>query len=68
MAIEGTEYIKDWGKKIPVSDNSHITQTNNISRDGEGAHITTNIQGTNAKVHDRYDANGNYLGSNFGKR
>ena len=58
----------DWGKKIPASDNSHITQTNSDSRDGSGNHVTTNIPGTNAKVHDRFDSNGNYTGSNFGKR
>lgn len=68
MPIEGTEKMGDWGKKIPSSDNSHLTQTNENSRDGEGAHVTTNIPGTSVKVHDRYDAEGNYLGSNFGKR
>lgn len=68
MSIPGSKKMGDWGKKIPVSDNSHITQTNSNSRDGSGAHVTTNIPGTNAKVHDRFDSNGIYIVSNFGKR
>ena len=42
-------------RKTPVNDNSHITQTNDNSDDGRSAHVTTNIPGTDAKVHDRYD-------------
>ncbi|MGM0486167.1 MAG: hypothetical protein ACQESR_05325 [Planctomycetota bacterium] len=68
MGIEGTQPLGDWGKKIPVNDNVHITQTNATSRDGLGVHITTNIPGEQVKVHDRFDAKGNYLGSNFGQR
>jgi len=69
MGIKGTGKLGDWGKKIPTNQNNvHITQTNQNSKDGEGAHITTNIPGTKAKVHDRYDSKGNYKGSNFGKR
>ena len=68
MTIDGSEKMGDWGKKTPVNDNSHVTQTNSNSRDGSGAHVTTNIPGTNAKVHDRFDSNGDYTGGNFGKR
>ena len=39
MGIEGTQRLQDWGKKIPVNDNVHITQTNATSRDGEGAEL-----------------------------
>lgn len=67
MPIKGT-VKKDWAKIIPVNNDSHVTQTNNISRDGYAVHITNNIRGTQAKVQDRFDASGNYLGSNFGKR
>ncbi len=68
MGIKGTEYLGDWGKMIPVSDTTHVTQTNENSRDGRAVHVTTNIPGTSVKVHDRFDENGNYLGSDFGKR
>ena len=69
MGIDGTEHLGDWGKKVPTNlDNVHVTQTNWNSRDGKGVHITTNIPGTKAKVHDRYDVAGNSLGSDFGKR
>ena len=69
MGIRGAEGLGNWGKKIPTSlDNVHVTQTNKNSDDGRAVHITTNILGTKAKVHDRYDAAGNYLGSNFGER
>lgn len=68
MAIDGAEKMDDWGKKTPINDNSHISQTNSNSRDGEGTHVTTNISGTNAKVHDRFDSDGNYIGTNYGKR
>jgi hypothetical protein len=69
MPINGKEKLGDWGRKIPTNlKNVHITQTNENARDGEGVHVTTNIPGNPAKVHDRFDANGNYLGSDFGKR
>ncbi|MDP1694469.1 MAG: hypothetical protein Q8L34_02925 [Candidatus Woesearchaeota archaeon] len=68
MPIEGTERLGDWGKKIPVNPNAHVTQTNPSSRDGQAVHITTNIPTEPVKVQDRFDAGGNYLGSNFGKR
>lgn len=68
MSIPGSSNMGDWGKKTPVNSNSHVTQTNSNSRDGSGAHVTTNISGTSVKVHDRFDSNGNYTGSNFGKR
>lgn len=69
MGIEGTEYVGDWGKKIPIDlKKTHILQTNDNARDGQAAHVTTNITGTQVKVHDRFDSSGNYLGSNFSKR
>ena len=69
MGIDGTEKMGDWGKKIPTHlPDSHVTQTNKNARDGEGAHVTTNIPGTPLKVHDRFDKDGNYKGSDFGKR
>ncbi len=68
MAIDGAKPLGDWGKKTPVNENSHITQTNHNSRDGSGVHVTTDIPGTNIKVHDRFDANGNSLGNNFAKK
>ena len=69
MPIDGTEKMGDWGKKVPTHlPNVHITQTNKKARDAQGGHVTTNIPGTQAKVHDKFDANGNYLGSSFGKR
>ena len=68
MTIEGTKYLGSWGKMIPVNDTQHITQTNISSDDGKGVHITQNISGTPSKVQDRFDSQGNYLGSNFAKR
>jgi len=69
MGIDGTEKMGDWGKKIPTNlPNVHITQTNDTARDGEGAHVTTNIPGTSFKVHDRFDKEGDYKGNDFGKR
>jgi len=69
MGIEGTEKMGDWGKKIPTNlPNVHITQTNENSRDGEAAHVTTNIPGTKIKVHDSFDKDVNYTGSDFGNR
>jgi len=68
MTIKGTELLGNWGKKTPVNENVHITQTNSNSRDGEGVHITTEIPGSPIKIHDRFDKDGNYLGSNFAKR
>lgn len=66
--IDGSRKMGDWGYKTPVNDNVHYTQTNYNSRDGYGAHVTTNISGTQAKVHDRFSPNGDYLGSDFGRR
>jgi hypothetical protein len=68
MGIDGTKPLGEWGKFIPVSNNIHLTQTNDNSRDGKAVHITTEISGLSVKVHDRFDANGNYLGSNFAKK
>ena len=68
MTIENTEKMGDWGKKIPVSENTHISQCNDQARDGRGVHVTTNISGTQVKVHDYFDENGNDTGSHFGKR
>ena len=69
MAIDGTEKMGDWGKMVPTHlPNAHITQTNASAYDGVGAHVTTNIPSTPFKVHDRFDANGNSLGSDFAKR
>lgn len=68
MSIDGTKYLGNWGKMIPVNDNSHITQTNVDSCDGLGFHATINIPGTQFKVHDKFDANGEFIGSYFSKR
>ncbi|MEI7899686.1 MAG: hypothetical protein WCK89_05505 [bacterium] len=69
MSIDGVERMGNWGKKIPTDlPDVHITQTNADSRDGEGVHVTTNISGTAGKVNDRFDENGNYAGSYFGRR
>ena len=68
MGIEGTEKMADWGKKIPVNENQHVSQTNADSKDGCAAHITTEIPGMKIKVHDRLDSGGNYTGSNFAKK
>jgi hypothetical protein len=59
-----------WGKKIDTNlPDVHISQTNENSRDGSAAHVTTNISGTFFKVSDRFDAEGNYSDqSGFGKR
>lgn len=56
------------GEKSPVNNNVHITQTNQNAQVRHGAHVTTNISGTQAKVHDFFDSNGNHTGSGFGKR
>lgn len=68
MSIDGTKKLGNWGKFIPVSSSIHITQTNSESNDGIGVHITTDISGLPVKLHDRYNANGNYLGSSFAKK
>ena len=65
--IDGSEKMGDWGKKIPTNlINVHISQTNSNARDGPGDHVTTEIPGENAKVHDYFDENGNYIGTGFG--
>ena len=69
MPIKGTEYIKDWGKKIPTGDNNnHYTQTNENADCGKGGHATTNIPGKNAAIRDYFDEAGNYLGYATRKR
>ncbi len=68
MPIEGTKDLGIWGKLIPVNDSCHITQTNQSSHDGYATHVTTEVPSLPVKVHDRFDANGNYLGSDFAKR
>ena len=68
MSIPGVENLGDWGKMTPVNPSQHITQTNGLSRDGLGVHITTEIPGTGFKVHDRFDSNGNSLGTNFAQK
>lgn len=68
MTINDSSNMGDWGKKIPVNSNSHITQTNSNSYDGRAAHVTTNIPGTGTKIHDRFDANGNFTGTDWTKR
>lgn len=60
--------IGDWGKLIPVNNDVHITQTNENAYVGSGVHVTTNISGTQIKVHDYFDANGNFKKTDFGKR
>lgn len=67
MTIPGTKKLGDWGKMVPASENSHITQTNVNSHDGYAAHVTTQIPDTSAKVHDYFDSEGNYLRSSFGQ-
>jgi hypothetical protein len=66
--MEKSDYMGNWGKLIPVNPDVHITQTNENANVGNGVHVTTNIPGTQVKVHDYFDANGNYLGTGFGKR
>ncbi len=68
MPIQGTEYMGDWGKKVPVNDLSHLSQTNDRARDGVGAHVTDDIQGQPVCVHTRFDDKGNSLGTGFGER
>lgn len=65
MSIDGAKNLGDWGRLIPVTNNVHITQTNDLSQDGLAVHVTTKIAGMRLKVHDRFDAYGNYLGSDF---
>lgn len=54
-----------WGRMFEVNDNIHITQTNENSNDGKGAHVTTCFNGIPVKIHDSFDAEGNFLGSDF---
>jgi hypothetical protein len=69
MTIDGSQHMGNWGKKIPtVQESIHLTQTNKNALIGEGAHVTANIKGTPLKVHTFFDANGNFKGSDFGKR
>ena len=65
MPIDGTKPLGDWGKMVPVNESGsiHITQTNINSRDKLGAHVTTQKGG--ASIHDSFDANGNFLGSDL---
>ncbi len=65
MPIEGSKPLGEWGKLIPVTRFSHITQTNASSADGNAFHITTDIPETPMKLHDKFDAQGNYLGFDF---
>ena len=60
-----TKDLGNWGRMFEVNDNIHITQTNENSFDGRGAHVTTCIKGTPIKIHDSFDACGNFLGSDF---
>jgi hypothetical protein len=59
--------LSNWGKMTEVNNTTHITQTNSNAKVGKGAHVSTCIPGTQAKVRDYFDANGNYLRSSFGK-
>ncbi len=68
MGPKDSKNLGNWGKMTPVNDSSHITQTNSNADAGLGAHVTTNIPGMPLKVHDFFDANGNYLGSDFADR
>lgn len=61
-----TKKLGNWGKLIEVNSSIHITQTNSNAND-KGAHVSTCIPGTQVKVRDYFDANGNYQGSSFGK-
>ena len=40
-----SEKIGNWGKKIDISPDTHITQTNKNARIGQGAHVTDNCKG-----------------------
>ena len=66
------EYLGDWGKKIEVvEDTTHITQCNENASDPDarnGAHVTDNYRGTQAKVGTYFDANGKLVDIKFGKR
>jgi len=62
-----TTKFDNWGKMIEVNNTTHITQTNSNAKVGEGAHVSTCIPGTQVKVRDYFDSNGNYKGSSFGK-
>lgn len=68
MSIEGTKKLGDWGKMIPGDGQSHVTQTNRNSHEGEGGHVTIGIPGTKSKVHDYFDGEGNFLRSDFAKK
>ena len=68
MAIEGTKAMGNWGKLIPVNEQSHITQTNDNSRDGQAVHITWNVPGEQAKLHDRFTSEGVFVGTDIAKR
>jgi len=57
--------LGNWGRMFEVNENVHITQTNDNSRDGKGSHVTTCIKGTPIKIHDSFDAEGNFFGSDY---
>lgn len=67
MGSDGSKSLGDWGKMTPVSSdddsNVHITQTNENSNDGTGAHVTTQVG--DVSVHDYFDQDGNYNGSDY---
>jgi len=62
-----TKDLGNWGKMTVVNNTTHLTQTNSNANVGKGAHVSTCIPGTQVKVRDYFDANGNYQGSSFGK-
>jgi hypothetical protein len=66
MSFNNIKPLGNWGQMTPVNDSGsiHITQTNINSRDGLGAHVTTQIGG--ASIHDRFDSNGNFLNTDIG--
>ena len=52
-----------WGRMVR-NGNTHITQTNPDSRDGLGAHVTTQAKG-GITFHDKFDRNGNLTDSDW---
>jgi len=65
MSIDGAKNLSDWGRYTPVNDSGsiHITQTSDKAVIGEGAHITTQVQGES--FHDYFDSQGNYKSSDY---
>lgn len=63
MASEESKNLGDWGRMTPAGDHTHITQTNEKSHDGRGAHITTQIEGVSIRT--RFGDNGESGGTDI---